>query len=462
MHFAETFDKNIAGFCILLDLHGGIFFGEAVDACKDFIFFALFLCGNCKRNAGSGELDGCELDRFCGVGQSIAGVCELKLCHCADVACAELVNVDEVLAAHHVNRAGFFTLFGVGVVCCKGCINGASINLHDGDLTDKGVSNGLHDLSGKLAVALDFNGFACAGVDSGADGRLVSCGHIVNKVVHEGVNAGVEQCGNAANGSYGTFCNTEVETANDLFLAEFHCVKISHHELFIAFCGCFHKSFAQFFGTACERSGNVDFLFALAVESLCGHGGQVNVTDICAFFDNGELNGNAGNAELVVQAFDCLVKVCVFAIHLVDDDHAGHICLFAHAHCFFGADNGTGNCAANDNCGIGKSHCFVYFAIEIKETGSVNKVYFGSVPLKGSNSCADGNVSFGFFGIIVGNGRAVVNLAHAVEKPCIEKHCFSQSGFAFSAVAEDGNIADAVSLIVFISLFISPLVVINN
>ena len=134
---------------------------------------------------------------------------------------------------------------------------------------------------------------------------------------------------------------------------------------------------------------------------------------------------------------------------LVDDDHAGHICLFAHAHCFFGADNGTGNCAANDNCGIGKSHCFVYFAIEIKETGSVNKVYFGSVPLKGSNSCADGNVSFGFFGIIVGNGRAVVNLAHAVEKPCIEKHCFSQSGFAFSAVAEDGNIADAVSLIVF-------------
>ena len=45
--------------------------------------------------------------------------------------------------------------------------------------------------------------------------------------------------------------------------------------------------------------------------------------------------------------------------------------------------------------------------------------------------------------------RAVVNLAHAVEKPCIKKHCFSQSGFAFSAVAEDGNIADAVSLIVF-------------
>lgn len=119
MHFAETFDKNIAGFCILLDLHGGIFFGEAVDACKDFIFFALFLCGNCKRNAGSGELDGRELDGFCGVGQSIAGVCELKLCHCADVACAELVNVDEVLAAHHVNCAGFSLFSALGLYAAK-------------------------------------------------------------------------------------------------------------------------------------------------------------------------------------------------------------------------------------------------------------------------------------------------------------------------------------------------------
>lgn len=97
---------------------------------------------------GAGELDGRELDGFCGVGQSIAGVCEPAL-HCADTACAELVNVDEVLAAHHVNRAGFFTLLALGLGTQR-CINGACINLHDGDLTDKGVSNGLHDSERKL------------------------------------------------------------------------------------------------------------------------------------------------------------------------------------------------------------------------------------------------------------------------------------------------------------------------
>ena len=105
-----------------------------------------------------------------------------------------------------------------------------------------------------------------------------------------------------------------------------------------------------------------------------------------------------------MESFNSLIKVGILTIHLVDDDHTGHLCLFAHGHSLFGADNGTGNGGANDNCGIGESHCFIDFAIEIEEAGSVDDIDFGTVPLKGSDCGADRDVPLGLLGVIVGNG----------------------------------------------------------
>ena len=161
-----------------------------------------------------------------------------------------------------------------------------------------------------------------------------------------------------------------------------------------------------------------------------------------------------------MESFNGLIEVCIFTIHLVDDDHAGHLSLFAHAHSLFGADNGTGYCTANDDRGICKLHCFVNFAIEIKEAGRIDEVDLRTVPLKGCNCGADGDVPLDLLGVIVGNGGTVINLAHAIEKPCIKEHCFGQSGLTFSAVTENTDVADFISLISLHILFYSPLVVI--
>ena len=57
MHFAETFQKDVARLRILLDCNRGIFFKQLVETADDFIFFTLLLCGNRKADARLGEFD---------------------------------------------------------------------------------------------------------------------------------------------------------------------------------------------------------------------------------------------------------------------------------------------------------------------------------------------------------------------------------------------------------------------
>ena len=239
-------------------------------------------------------------------------------------------------------------------------------------------------------------------------------------------------------------------------MGKLHLIEIGHHELFVGLGGGFHEGFTELLGLGLEVGGNGNFLLVLAVEHLGGHIDKINVTYEGALLNDGELNGSDGNAELFGNGFHGLFEVGVFLVHLVDDEHAGHLGLLAHGHGLFGANDGTGNGAAENDGGIGKGHSLVNFAVEIEEAGGVDQIDLGVLPLKGSKSSRNGNMPLGLFGVIVGGGGAILNAAHTIEQAGVVEHSLSEGGLAFAAVTEDTDVANAVSFVVLHNSVISP------
>ncbi|MPN14169.1 hypothetical protein SDC9_161495 [bioreactor metagenome] len=72
MHFAETLNQNVAGFGVLFDLDGRVFFLNAVQTGDNLIVLALLLRGNSQRNRGFREVDGRKDDLVACVAERIA------------------------------------------------------------------------------------------------------------------------------------------------------------------------------------------------------------------------------------------------------------------------------------------------------------------------------------------------------------------------------------------------------
>ena len=86
--------------------------------------------------------------------------------------------------------------------------------------------------------------------------------------------------------------------------------------------------------------------------------------------------------------------------------------------------------------------------VEVEEAGGVDQIDLGILPLERSDGGADGDMSFLLFIIVVGGGGAILDPAHTVDKTGIEKHSLGDSCFAFAAVTQYTDVANAVSLIV--------------
>ena len=96
------------------------------------------------------------------------------------------------------------------------------------------------------------------------------------------------------------------------------------------------------------------------------------------------------------------------------------------------------------------------FAIEIEEAGGVDKIDLGILPFNGSDGGAYGDMPLGLLSVIIGDGAAIFNAAHTIEKAGIEKHGFGDGGLAFAAVTQYTDVANAVSFVILHNLDYPP------
>ena len=126
----------------------------------------------------------------------------------------------------------------------------------------------------------------------------------------------------------------------------------------------------------------------------------------------------------------------------VDKDNDGLLCLQTQRNRLLRADcHGTVRARYDDHCTAG-SERFRDFAFKVVKTGNVDQVDLDVLPGDGSNRKRNGHLARNFLLVKVGDGGAVLDLAHALNDAAVKEHRFKQCGFAFTAVPDNGNIAD--------------------
>ena len=133
--------------------------------------------------------------------------------------------------------------------------------------------------------------------------------------------------------------------------------------------------------------GNGDF-FGLAVAEVLEalHCNEVNVTLELSVNNDRHFNGTYGVTELDTHGFDSLTEVCVFVVHLVDEECLGHSCLGCIFPCKLTAHVNTALCVHNDKSRTCNSEALCNFTCKVLVTGGVDKIYLYALPGEGSDS----------------------------------------------------------------------------
>ena len=449
MQFALAGQQRFGGFRVLFHLDGRIFFLQTGQTGEHLVFFALLGGGNGLGNAGSGEGDGGVPDGGSGVAQGIAGIGELQLGQRAQIAGVEYVHVGLLLAAHHEQAAGLFSLIGVGVVQRGSGGDGTRHNAEQAQLAHEGVGHGFINKSGEgfAVVAGAFGLIAGLGIFALCLGAVRRMQINAHHVQHLG-NAHAGDGGNGHHGNDGAVSHASPETGQDFVMGQFFAFQILHHQFVIGAGGSFSDFFHGSFDGGSHAGGHGHFLQALAgafIGLIFQH--VHNALEPSALAD-GQQHGHDGGAELVAQLIHNLHIVGVFGVHTVNDEHAANIVFLGIIPGFFSANVQAADCAHHDTGSFNHAEGAHHFADEIKITRYVDHVDLGIFPFHGSHGRADGNVAFGFFGIKVRGGRAVFYLALTIHVARGVKHCFGQRGFTIAAVTDQGNIADVLGFVI--------------
>jgi hypothetical protein len=145
---------------------------------------------------------------------------------------------------------------------------------------------------------------------------------------------------------------------------------------------------------------------------------------------------------MFLRAFQHRVEIHVLLVERVDDDHfreavAGGViphAVGAHAEAVLRVND--------DQREIADAQRAQAFADEIEIAGRVNDVELLARPFRVQQRGGDGNLPLLFADVIIGDGRAVGDAAHAVDDAAAAKHRLAQQGFARRGVADDGEVAD--------------------
>ena len=449
MHLAQTGQQGLGGLGILADGDGGIFFSQTCQTLEDLVFVAGLLGVNCHGDGGLGEVQSVELDGLCGVAQGVRGTHGSQLGQSGDIAGDDLFNCDLLLAALDVDGAGLFGLLNIGVVQSGGVVQHAGGDLHQAQLANEGVGQGLEDLSGEgLILGADtLVGFAGLGVDALGDGAF-GRGHDVLDGVKQGGDTDAGQSGAAYDGHERTVGNTLAQTGDGLFGGQFHFFEELLHELFVAACGGFHQNFACCLNVVSNGSGDIGDLVVLAFAHVGLVVKQAGYANELAAFDNGNLNGSDSSAVLLGDGGQSLFEVGVFTVHLVDDDQAGGTGLAGQIPCLLGADGQAADCANGDQCVFADGHGADHLAGEVEVAGNVDEVILGFIPLEGSHARGNGYFTLYLFGIAVGSSGTVFNAALTVDSAGIIEQSFDEGGFTVTAMADHGDVADVAGRVV--------------
>ena len=103
----------------------------------------------------------------------------------------------------------------------------------------------------------------------------------------------------------------------------------------------------------------------------------------------------------------------------------------------------------NDQRGVGSSHALGNSAGKVEQSGCVNKIDLGILPLDWRNRCHNGNLSFDLLAVKIQRGVSVRDISQSVA--CLGKieNALSNRCFTAAAVTGERDIMDSLCVILF-------------
>ncbi len=273
-------------------------------------------------------------------------------------------------------------------------------------------------------------------------GLLFGGGAVVRDALEHGGGADV---GHGVGGEHGddrALGHADLQAFDDVGLFELHVLEELLHQLLGGAGGGLHQLGAHVFDMAGVGGGNGGLLKLGAVGDV-GH--VVHQVDDALAVGGGDGDGADDAAVLALEGLESLEVVAVLLVALGDAEHDGQLGLLKVFPAALGTDADRFRRVLggeDDHAGLDSAQRAEHVADEVEVAGAVKHVDLAAAEVHGGDGGGNGDLAGGLFGVVVADGVAVADLAHAVDRAGDVEHALRQAGLAGVAVADQADIAD--------------------
>ena len=167
---------------------------------------------------------------------------------------------------------------------------------------------------------------------------------------------------------------------------------------------------------------------------------EVDVGVSLSVNDIGNYNGADRGSEGGLEALEHAVEARVLVAQTVDKEYLGQTRLVSRLDSLFGADAHAVLAGYNDQGDVRGAHTLGDAARKVEQTGSVDEVDLGVLPLYRGNSGHDRSLALDLLAVKIECGVAVGDLSEAVARLSEIKNGFRDRGLAAAAVTRKGDV----------------------
>ena len=357
----------------------------------------------------------------------------------------QLRNLLGLIAAENIDFADLCLFLCAGIIHQIIRLEHAGADFDQTVPADKRIDDCFEDKGtlwlGKIKVGMeDLVGLHVdAGHLSGIGAR-----HVLHDVVEQCVNTLAFDTGSASHRNDRTVLNIGADCRTDFCLRKRLAGEVTVHEFLRCLGDRLHQRIAvlrEIILQIVRYRAFICFLSFIAEALLLD---DIDISDKLAVLPDRQIERRDFLAIVCDQILDHLMIGHVVDIHIRDPEHSGDIeflaqipgLLCSYLHAVLPGDH--------DHGGVRHTQGLLHLSDEVKISGSVENIDFVFIPLERKDRCIDGNSPLLFQLVKIRDGVAVCDLPHSGCDTRQITHCFGESGFSCTAVAEQDNVSDLV------------------
>ncbi len=444
VHFALPAYERLARVGIFADGEASVLLGKAIEAAEHLILRAAHARIHRHEEHGFVEGNGIEHDGRALIAQGVARSRVGKFADCADIARTQLGKRLELFAADEIDGADALRRPRVGIEHAHARFEHAAHDAQIVHLAHEGVDGGLEHLrrEGPVGIAGNADHRIFDKVGRRLLGAFRRLGQVLDDLVHQIDDALVLQRTARHDGDDVDVEDALADAVDHVLAGQEALFEVLLQQDVVVFRRRLGEGELHLLVVAAIFLGHRDLLGPRVREVIRLPGERVGVARHLLAVHDGDLDGREQRLVFFAERRNCRGIVGILLIHAVDEDDDGFFGAQAQLKRLLGAHRHRAVRTRHNDRRAACTQRLGYLPFEIIETGHVDQVDLDVLPGDGGNGERDAHLARDLLFVKVGDGRAVLHLAHSLDDAAVEQHRFKECGLAFAAVPDDGHVAD--------------------